>query len=125
VVASLRVTVSAISNSGVGAVRVTKGDLLRIAATGTWCMGGAGATAECGGPGGIRATHIDEPPAVVATAKIGTLLARLGAGPWFVVGTGRTFTAGQTGLLTLMFNDIPGRYGDNSRSISASILVTR
>ena len=68
---------------GIAAVPIAVGDQVSVTATGTWCMGGSGPTAECGGPQGKRAAHVDEPDVVLPSQKIGTLIGRIGSGPLF------------------------------------------
>jgi hypothetical protein len=125
IVLDTKQTVPALDVSGVGIGNVQAGDVVTISATGTWCMGGSGHTAECGSAAGIRYTNPDEPANVLPTAKIGRLIARIGSGPWFDIGATRTFTANRSGMLMLLFNDIPGRYGDNSQSVTAHVRTTR
>jgi PA-IL-like protein len=120
-----QVSVPALDATGVAVGQVQNGDLLTVSVSGTWCMGGSGATAECGTAAGIRSTHPNEPAALLPSAMIGTLIGRVGSGPWFAIGASGTFTADRSGTLVLMFNDIPGGYGDNSRSVAATISVTR
>ena len=121
-VATKTVTVPAIDPSGVVTLQVRTGDRLHVTATGTWCMGGSGAAAECGGPAGIRAAHADEPGLVLPSATIGTLIARIGSGGWVAIGADRSFKAGSTGSLVLAFNDRADFYFDNSRSVRATIV---
>jgi hypothetical protein len=87
-------------------------------------MGGSGAGAECGSADGIRAANAAETGLVLPSAKIGTLIARIGGGGWFAVGTSSTFTAGSSGLLELMFNDRTCCYVDNSGSIEVTVAVS-
>ena len=79
---------------------------------------------ECGGPAGIRPANPDEPDMRVPAAEIGTLLARIGAGPWIVVGSDRKFTADRYGKLRLAFNDRECCYDDNSGSVKATVTAT-
>jgi PA-IL-like protein len=102
-------------------VRVRRGQRLLIEARGTWCLGGTPPTAECGGPQGIRPADPVELPLVLDGARIGTLIGRIGDGPWFVVGRQRRITAQREGRLVLLFNDRPCCYGDNSRSVRVAI----
>jgi hypothetical protein len=50
---------------------------------------------------------------------IGQLIARIGDGAWFGVGTGITVTAGASGYIYLAYND--SAYSDNTGFYSASI----
>jgi hypothetical protein len=52
--------------------------------------------------------------AVLPSAPIGALLARIGSGPWFLVGSSASFTAGAGGQLYLLYNDANGGYANNS-----------
>jgi len=115
--------VPAISSSVTPALDVVAGQHITIAASGSWCMGGTGATAECGGPAGIRSAHADEPGMVLPSAKIGALIARIGSGPFFLVGASSSFTADRAGKLVLLFNDRACCYGDNSGSIRVLVNV--
>jgi hypothetical protein len=80
-------------------------------------MGGT----ECGTPAGIRPPNTDESDVVLPSADLGTLIGRVGSGPWFRVGTSANFTSPATGRLILMFNDRACCYGDNSGSIEVLI----
>jgi hypothetical protein len=84
-------------------------------------MGGTGATAECGSPDGIRRANVDEPDLVLKTSEIGTLIGRIGNGPWFAIGSSKTFVAGSSGTFTLLFNDRVCCYLDNSGSITVRV----
>lgn len=57
--------------------------------------------------------------AVLSGAAIGLLIARIGGGTWFGVGTGTTFTAGSNGYIYLAYND--SIYSDNAGSYSATV----
>jgi murein DD-endopeptidase MepM/ murein hydrolase activator NlpD len=115
-----RVVVDATDGGSVASgLSVRTGDRLRIRAGGDWCMGAG----ECGGPDGIRSANPDEPDLRDPTAEIGTLLARVGPGPWLPVGDDRTFTAQHDGQVRVVFNDRECCYGDNSGSIDATVSV--
>ena len=116
--------VPAISQSGIAGPLVAIGRSVAVTATGTWCMGGTGATAECGGPDGIRWANPAESDMVLPSAKMGALMARIGLGPWFAVGSSTGFTATVSGRLTLAFNDRACCYSDNSGSIQATVIVS-
>jgi hypothetical protein len=102
-------------------VTVRRGQRLLVEAAGTWCMGGVPPTAECGGPEGIRPANPVELPLILNSAQIGTLLGRIGNGPWFAIGRRELGTAPSNGPLLLLFNDRPCCYGDNSRSIEVTV----
>ncbi len=111
------------ASAGAGAVgpSVKAGQQVKIAASGTWCMGGSGQTAECGPTTGIRWANPPETDVVLPSAQIGTLLARIGTSGWFAVGSSVSFTASAAGPLGLLFNDRSCCYADNSGTISATI----
>jgi hypothetical protein len=111
------VTLEALSQPGLTAGNVESGDTITVSASGTWCMGGTGATAECGGPEGIRSARPDEADVLLQRASMGMLVGRIGEGEWFEIGAGRTFVATSSGPLTLVFNDRVCCYGDNSGQI--------
>jgi PA-IL-like protein len=52
---------------------------------------------------------------------VGTLIARIGSGPWLAVGSAQTFQAQVGGEVILAYNDRPGSYGDNSGEYSALV----
>ncbi|MEW2587868.1 LecA/PA-IL family lectin [Streptomyces virginiae] len=58
---------------------------------------------------------------VVPGAPVGTLIARVGSGPWFAAGCSQTFRAQEDGEITVAYNDRPGMYGDNLGEYSALI----
>lgn len=64
-----------------------------------------------------------DPAAVLPSAPIGALLARVGAGPWFVAGSSYSGVVSGSGRLFLLYNDDPGTYSDNGGAYSASITV--
>lgn len=115
--------VPARSSTGIPALDVVAGQPVSITASGSWCMGGTGATAECGGPAGIRSAHSDEPDMVLPSAKIGALIAHIGSGPLFLAGASSSFNADRSGQLVLLFNDRVCCYGDNSGSIRVIVNV--
>jgi hypothetical protein len=117
------IVVPALSSAGVVGPSVTAGQLVTITASGTWCMGGSGLTAECGGPGGIRPAHADEADVVLPSAELGTLIGKIGQGPLFSIGSSSSFRASASGSLRLLFNDRACCYVDNSESVTASISV--
>jgi hypothetical protein len=61
------------------------------------------------------------PQCVVAGAAVGTLIIRIGSGPWFAAGSSMTFSAQQAGEVIVAYNDRPGKYGDNSGDYTAMI----
>jgi hypothetical protein len=117
------VIVPASSSVGVPGPDVLAGQRVTVQATGTWCMGGAGPTAECGGPAGIRVAHADEADVVLPAASIGALIGQIGAGPLFELGPESTFVATSTGAIRLLFNDRTCCYFDNSGSVTATIAI--
>ena len=121
---SAKFTVPALSSTGIRALNLTAGQQIIVTASGIWCMGGSGATAECGGPAGIRSGHSDEPDVVLPSAKIGAVIAHIGSGPLFLVGASSSFTANRSGQLVLLFNDRACCYSDNSGSIQAVVSVS-
>jgi len=115
------ITLRANDEDGFGGPFLRRGQAADIRAMGTWCMGGTFPTGECDGPDGIRPHNIDEADPLLPTAQIGALIARIGDGPWFEVGSSSTFQSTRAGYLHLQFNEIPGTYGDNSRSIRVAV----
>jgi hypothetical protein len=112
---------AATNSSGMTTRKVIAGDNVIVSASGTWCMGGSGPSAECGNADGIRSANPDESGIVLPGAKLGQLIGRIGSGQWFALGVKKQFTASATGVLTLMFNDLGCCYSDNSRSISVTV----
>jgi uncharacterized protein YccT (UPF0319 family) len=115
-------TVQAVSSTPTLGPTVAVGDVLTITASGTWCMGG---DTECGPPSGIRPANADEPGLIDPAAQFGTLIARIGTGSWFVVGSGTKLTASATGQIGFLFNDLANAYGDNTRSIRVNVVTTK
>jgi hypothetical protein len=70
-----------------------------------------------------------DPSAVLPSAPIGALLARIGSGPWFLVGSSASFTASAGGQLYLLYNDATWGYANNSGgyyvTVDAKSLLTR
>lgn len=64
------------------------------------------------GPGGRGETP--DLPLVLSTAPHLSLLARVGAGPWLLVGEERLLSPTTTGSLTFAVNDIVGEFSNNS-----------
>ncbi|WP_113699137.1 LecA/PA-IL family lectin [Nonomuraea lactucae] len=62
-----------------------------------------------------------QPDVVLSGAPVGMLIARIGSGPWLVVGSSQTFRAQEDGEVIVAFNDRPGMYGDNSGEYVAMI----
>ncbi len=124
------VKVPADSQGGVNTgIYALKGDKIVITSRGSAGYGYEG-TQGCVGsptthPGGSRYRGSfncgpkDDPNAALSGAAIGLLIAKIGGGAWFGVGTGTTFTAGGSGYIYLAYND--SVYSDNTGSYSASI----
>jgi YVTN family beta-propeller protein len=122
--AAVPVTVLAMSASGASvSATMVSGQMVTVSASGTWCMGTNGSTAECGGPAGIRRAHSDESDLVLPSEMIGTLIGRIGSGPWFAVSANSSFTASAAGTLVLAFNDRACCYFDNSGYVSALLAI--
>ncbi|MFF1337685.1 LecA/PA-IL family lectin [Streptomyces sp. NPDC058290] len=58
---------------------------------------------------------------VLPGVPVGTLIARVGTGPWFAAGCCQTFCAQEDGEITVAYNDRAGMYGDNSGEYTALI----
>jgi hypothetical protein len=63
-----------------------------------------------------------DPNAALPSAYIGVLLGNIGQG-WFAIGTSDQFTATTRGALFLLYNDVPGAYGNNSGSYQVAVTV--
>lgn len=110
-------------------IHVQWGDVLAIEASGRWCMGGRGTDpavprGECGGPGGIRWANPVEQPLLLPSAPFGLLLGRI-SGTTFSIGSSARITAPESGELFLIFNERQGAFGDNSGSVSVTIIVSQ
>ncbi|TBR26242.1 hypothetical protein EPO15_00510, partial [bacterium] len=90
---------------------INPGQTVLIAGAGTWDTGAFGTS----GPAGLASSG------GVAGLPLGSLMARIGASPWFFVGTGTTFVAAQSGPLALAMND--SDYTDNSLALSVSFSI--
>jgi hypothetical protein len=60
---------------------------------------------------------------VLPSAPIGALMARIGDGDWFLVGSHASFSAPRSGQLVFAFNDRASFYTDNSRSIEGTVSI--
>jgi hypothetical protein len=72
--------------------------------------------------GGVCPAKID-PSAASPSAPIGALLARIGAGPWLLIGHSNVLTVASAGRVFLLYNDVPGQYANNGGGYMVSILV--
>lgn len=124
------VTVPADSQDGVKTgIYARKGDKIVITGSGSAGYGYDGTEGCVGSPtthpdgsrylGSFRCSPKDDPEAVLSRAAIGQLVARIGGGPWFGVGSGTTITAGRSGYIYLAYND--SAYSDNTGSYSARV----
>jgi len=129
---SRTITVRAVASGVATGVTVAAGELVRITATGTATYGHEGQAGCAGiptvGPDGVRSTagkactpKLDA-DAKVASAPIGALIARIGSGSWFLVGSGDAGAAPANGRLELAFND--SLYADNSGTYHVTITHT-
>jgi hypothetical protein len=100
---------------------VEQGWQIIVHATGEWCLGGSGATAECGKADGIRLARADETDVLLPSAPIGMIIGRIGDGPWFAVGSSFSAPAKASGYLTLAFNDRACCYVDNLYSVVVDV----
>jgi PA-IL-like protein len=115
-------------------MNVEAGWTMRFTAQGT---GGYGGFGDCGGSdptttdpsgsrhdnGGTCQPRID-PNAVLGSSPIGTLLARIGNSDWVPVGSATTLRAWASGAVFILYNDVPGTYGDNTGAYSVQIATT-
>jgi hypothetical protein len=121
---STTVAVPAAAGGGIVAASLPANATVTVTASGTWCMGGTGATAECGSAAGIRLPHADESGMILPAAKIGMLLGRIGGGQPFAIGSRSSFSSRSGGPLTLLFNDRSCCYGDNSGQLQVRVTVS-
>jgi hypothetical protein len=103
---------------------VAKGQLVRVRASGTWCMGGEPPSAECGTADGVRGANPEELPLILDSAPVGALIGRVGTGSWFLIGSTTNIRMPKAGKLALMFNDRPCCYLDNSGAVAVIVSVT-
>jgi hypothetical protein len=106
-----------------------KGDKIVITGSGSAGYGYEGTQGCVGSPtthpngsrylGRFNCGPKDDPNAALSGAAIGQLIARIGDGAWFGVGTRTTVTPGASGYIYLAYND--SDYSDNTGSYSASI----
>lgn len=124
------VTVPADARAGIATVTVQAGDTLVFTGSGSARYGTEGSQPCVGDPfthpdgsrflGGINCGPKDDPNATLPGAAIGLLIARIGSGSWFAVGTGSTIArAAASGEVYLAYND--SVYSDNTGSYSATI----
>jgi tetratricopeptide (TPR) repeat protein len=99
-------------NSG---VTVQAGQRITLAASGRWSHGQSNY-----GPEGYDKY---DNSAVLPSAKIGSLIGRIGSGRPFLIGTSLSLTANDDGVLQLSMNDAVGTFGDNDGSVTAQIDV--
>lgn len=108
-------------------IHVNPGDTLEFRATGRWCWGdppGGTWAPECSGPSGTPgrpSSPTAEGPTTVPGGQFGQLAGRVGG--WsFLIGSSATVQMQASGQLFLLMNDRLGSYGDNSGSISVTII---
>jgi hypothetical protein len=109
------------------AATVQAGDRISVKASGTCCYGVSADTNEplCGSPDGICPPSAAE-PLLVQTSKFGTLVAKIGDGRWFAVGSSHEWIADRSGLLTMAFNDRADGtnwWMDNSGAITIELRI--
>jgi hypothetical protein len=115
------------SGGGVGTgIRVETGQRFIIHATGLSGYGAERGSGRCDeGPtqtnpdgkrkvAGTSCAKRSDPAASLGTAPLGSLIARIGSGDWFLVGRGVEVTARSSGELAFAVND--SYYGDNPTS---------
>lgn len=112
--------VDAKDTKGITGIVVYRGERIIFQSHGTWCMGGIAPNAECGDPSGIRPPTKEELPLVYSDAEIGMLLAIIGD-KIIPIGSNADIKIVRTGELSLIMNDRPKDYGDNSGSIEVDI----
>lgn len=115
---------------GITTLNVTDGDSLTVTATGSATYGPEGDPSCQGYPithpdgsrdlGGIDCGPKYDQNATLPSAPVGALIGRISnGGGWFTIGSSRTWTAGRTGTLYLLYND--SKYSDNTGSYSATV----
>ena len=111
-------------------VDLAAGEMLTVTASGLATYGGD--CCDCGSmpetdPDGMRYNNgvpcapKNDPNATLPTAPIGALIGKIGAGAWFFVGSSYSNAVSDAGRLFLMYNDVPGSYGNNRGGYDASI----
>ncbi|NUN95870.1 MAG: hypothetical protein HUU16_06830 [Candidatus Omnitrophica bacterium] len=91
---------------------ISEGSSVRARATGA--VNGDAALDLFSGPSGLSQTPSF--PRVLNTARHLSLIARIGAGPWFAVGADRIIEASGTGELIFAVNDVVGSFQNNTGS---------
>jgi hypothetical protein len=117
-------------------IDLTSGDTFTITALGEASFG-TGSTQACSTsertvPDGQRITadgtlcppKID-PSVVLPSAPVGTLIANIGSSGWFAVGSNFSATVSSSGRLFLLYNDVPGQYGNNSGTYQLTNVVIK
>jgi hypothetical protein len=103
-------------------IRLERGDLVRLTASGQWQY--SPLVGLHGPEGGGRPVTVNTYPLSGYGAFGGTLLGRIGeSGPPFVVGRGMSLEANAEGLLFLRIND--DLLGDNKGAVTVNITVER
>jgi hypothetical protein len=122
------ITLEATAWNGVPVAMVEAGDHVKITASGMWCMGfDINDTPVCGSPNGIYAPGADE-PVLVQTAMFAVLVARVGEGDWFAVGSSFEWTVSSAGQLRIACNErTDGQiwWLDNAGSIAVQVTIDR
>jgi hypothetical protein len=107
---------------GYPTISVLVGQQITITATGSWCWGEW--PYYCCGPDGNTTIGIGGPP-IEASATPFSLIGRIGqGGPWFFVGSQKTFVAPKSGILYLTINDQQGSLGNNISGMTITINAT-
>ncbi|MFI6588074.1 LecA/PA-IL family lectin [Embleya sp. NPDC050493] len=111
------VTVPAKSEDGIkSGVTVRAGDIFTVSGSGRASYGRGQVTYPDGtrySDGKLSGAYM-QPQVVLSGAPVGMLIARIGSGPWLVVGSSQTMSAQEGGEVIVGYNDRPGMYGDNS-----------
>ena len=126
---TVSIRVPAASSAGVASIAVAAGDGITVSASGSAQYGYEGAQPCVGVPttypdgtrylGQLNCGPKDDPNAKLSGAAIGLLIARIGNGAWFGVGSRSAFTAGGTGILYFAYNDVS--YQDNTGSYLVTV----
>ena len=124
---SKTISLAASTWNGAPAAMVESGDRVTIKASGTWCLGPDANTGVpiCGSPDGISPPSAAE-PRLVEASYFGTLVAKVGDGNWFAVGSFFEWTVTAPGQLRLAFNertDDPIWWTDNTGSITVEVTI--
>lgn len=119
VVTAVNLGLAAIWSSPTSGPAISAGTRFSIKASGIWCLG----SGNCFGPGGEAGFNFSDNNTILPSEPKGTLIGRIGNGPWFRVGPAYEGIAPASGVLYFIFNDKLDAFGDNTGSLQVVVEI--